>query len=148
MLRKLRYTHPLLTHSLSQHIPSHHSLIVSRNPLPFSQVADAARATLGLDIAACVITSRPVGVTVAVSQASGAVTQRTLSIRYLFHLVTMKYPYQHSLSTYPPNTLSQSIHSLNTSSFYQHPLLLSGASWGSIEDTETLVEGARALVER
>ena len=35
------------------------------------QVADAARATLGLDVAACVVTSRPVGVTVAVSQASG-----------------------------------------------------------------------------
>ena len=35
------------------------------------QVADAARATLGLDVAACVVTPRPVGVTVAVA-ASGA----------------------------------------------------------------------------
>lgn len=34
-------------------------------------MADAARATLGLDINACVVTSRPVGVTVAMSQ-SGA----------------------------------------------------------------------------
>ena len=38
---------------------------------PMLQVADGARATLGLDIAACVVTSQPVGVTVKLS-ASGA----------------------------------------------------------------------------
>lgn len=54
------------------------------------QVADAARATLGLDVAAAVKTSRAVGVSTAVSA--------------------------------------------------------SGASWGKVEDTSTLVEGARRLV--
>ena len=95
--------------------PSHntHPLPQLTLSLPYFQVADAARATLGLDVAACVITSRPVGVTVAVSQASGAVTQRTISIRYLFHLVTVKNPYQHSLSTHPL--------SINTLAFYQVP---------------------------
>jgi Protein of unknown function (DUF3326) len=57
------------------------------------QVADAARATLGIDVSECVVTSRPVGVEVDVSAYSGA-------------------------------------------------------SWGSISDTETLLEGARALISK
>jgi len=56
------------------------------------QVADACRATLGIDVAHCVVTSRNVGVSTCVSA--------------------------------------------------------SGASWGNIEDTEALVEGAQALLEK
>ena len=55
-------------------------------------VADGMRATLGIDVAHCVVTSRDVGVKLRHSQDSGA-------------------------------------------------------SWGSVTDTETLVEGARALVD-
>jgi hypothetical protein len=56
------------------------------------QVANAARATLGVDIAHCVVTSRPLGIGVDLSE--------------------------------------------------------SGASWGRVDDTDALLEGAAALVER
>lgn len=56
------------------------------------QVADAARATLGIDVAHCIVTSREVGVRLFQSAQSGA-------------------------------------------------------SWGSVQDTATLLEGARELVE-
>ncbi|KAJ1438520.1 hypothetical protein B484DRAFT_324040 [Ochromonadaceae sp. CCMP2298] len=56
------------------------------------QVAEAARATLGIDVHHCVVTSRPVGVMLRLSK--------------------------------------------------------SGASWGSVEDTDTLVQGARELISR